>query len=855
MRLRYALFAWGVLGACKGAEPEAPESKSPPLDEVLGPEEARAGVVQSSTELIGGISAEGRPGDIKIYNDRVRFVIQSVRQGDFYLPQGGAVVDADIVRPDGQPGRDAIDEWHGMPGLGRVMDPATVEVVEAGLRGGDAVVRVVGVETPVDFLNGALEAESVVPDLTLEMETEYRLSPGSWLMQVTTTVRPVARDAVFAPGDLLLASDDAGESWTPGKGVGSGGSDLRAWSGWVSDRDDLAIAMFPDSSELGNDGQFSLLEDFLESATLFGEIVSLEQGDEGAWTRWYGAAPDLATLSGAWLEATGQPSQPLSGAVTAPDGPVAGARVIGWLDDEPYTVAVTGDDGRFDMAMPDGVVRTTVDARGDGWNYDHPEGAAQWSPYGLREVGALALEAYASGAPAVPSAEGRGISDTLEVGEPAYLKVRTDDGLPMEVRVQYLEADPGTDGRWVRPRPSGAAAVGWARDGELTLAMEPGTYQVVVHRGQRFERQVVESPPLVGGETTTLDVSLPSAFSHAGWILGDPHVHAAPSPDGYVGMADRLLTMAGTGVQVHFGTDHDGVADYRPLLEPLGLSEVLATVVATEVSPVLRGHTNVYPLEPTDGANGGAWLWYRELVPDTSTHYANIHQNFGDEAFIQVNHPVGTGLADFANWSEGYIGKPDFWADDFTLMEVNNGGSWSGSYPFFADLVNRGKRVVPVGVSDAHGPVSGGLGLNATWFGIGTDEVSSYSDDLLIEAIRAGRTVVSRGVFLTQSIEPGSMVEGSDLTLDVVAHSATWAPVDRLILHRNGEALETVDGTEASFTLEQDQDAWFVVMAEGDTPLSPTYGSTTPWAMSAPIYLDVDGDGWDAPLGPLSFAD
>lgn len=855
MSLRNAMIGLWVLGACGGSETEDPVAKAPPLDEVLGADEARAGVIESASELIGGISAEGRPGDIKIYNDRVRFVVQGVRDGDFYLPQGGSLVDADIVRPEGQPGRDPIDEWHGMPGLGRVMDPTSVEVIDAGLRGGDAVVRVVGVESPVDFLNGALEAASVVPDLTLEMETEYRLSPGSWLLEVTTTVRPVARDAVFAPGDLLLASDDAGESWTPGQGVGSGGSDLRAWSGWVSDRDDLAIAMFPDSSEPGNDGQFSLLEDFLESATLFGDIVSLELGEETSWTRWYGAGPDLATLSGAWIEATGQASQALSGTVTAPDGPVAGARVIGWLDDEPYTVAVTADDGSFEMALPGGAVRTTVDARGDGWNYDHPDGAAQWSPYGMREAGALALQAYKSGAPAVPSAEGRGISDTLEVGEPAYLKVVADDGLPLEVRVQYLESDPGTDARWVRPRPSGAAAVGWARDGEVTLAMEPGTYQVVVHRGQRFERQVVESPPLTAGETTELSVSLPAAFNHEGWMLGDPHVHAAPSPDGYVGMADRLLTMAGTGVQVHFGTDHDGVADYRPLLEPLGLSGVLASVVATEVSPVLRGHTNAYPLEPKEGSSGGAWLWYLDLVPDTSTHYANIRQHFGEDAFIQVNHPVGTGLADYADWVEGYIGKPDFWTEDFTLMEVNNGGSWSGSYPFFADLVNRGQRVVPVGVSDAHGPVSGGLGLNGTWFGVGTDEVAQYSDDLLRDAIRAGRTVVSRGVFLTQSIDPGSTVEGRARTLDVEAHSATWAPVDRLVLHRNGEAIETVDGVEASFTLDPEEDAWFVVMAEGDTTLSPTYGSTTPWAMSAPIYLDVDGDGWAAPLGPLTLAE
>ena len=44
-------------------------------------------------------------------------------------------------------------------------------------------------------------------------------------------------------------------------------------------------------------------------------------------------------------------------------------------------------------------------------------------------------------------------------------------------------------------------------------------------------------------------------------------------------------------------------------------------------------------------------------------------------------------------------------------------------------------------------------------------------------------------------------------------------------------------------------------MAEGDTPMGPIYGSSTPWAMTAPIYVDVAGDGWDAPKPPLTLLD
>ena len=137
------------------------------------------------------------------------------------------------------------------------------------------------------------------------------------------------------------------------------------------------------------------------------------------------------------------------------------------------------------------------------------------------------------------------------------------------------------------------------------------------------------------------------------------------------------------------------------------------------------------------------------------------------------------------------IGRSDFWSDDFELVEVSNGGEWGRAYPFFADLVNRGYGTVPVGVSDAHGPLSGGMGLNTAWFGV-DDDVAQYNDASLAGAIRAGRTVVSRSVFLTSSVMPGETVAG-ELVLDVEALSSSRL-VDQLVLYVNGEPVETIEG-------------------------------------------------------------
>src|SRR5690606_11988635 len=108
------LLALAALG-CRPEEPPAPD-----LTERLGPEEVRAGVVTDERALFAGISAEGRAGDVKIYNDRARFVIQGLREGSYLVGEGGIVIDADVVRPDGQPGRDAVDDWGPMFGFARL---------------------------------------------------------------------------------------------------------------------------------------------------------------------------------------------------------------------------------------------------------------------------------------------------------------------------------------------------------------------------------------------------------------------------------------------------------------------------------------------------------------------------------------------------------------------------------------------------------------------------------------------------------------------------------------------------------------------------------------------------------------
>jgi hypothetical protein len=853
------LFGLVALQACPRPEP-TPTPVVLDLTERLEAGQVRAGVVTDEAALFGGVSAEGRAGDVKIYNDRVQFVVQGARKGSYYLQTGGGVIDADIVRPEGAIGRDLVEKWLPMLGFGRLMlpDENGVQVVSNGSDGSAAVVRVTGQDAPLDLLSGVVENPDFFPEQGLDVTTEYRLEPDSWLLEVTTTITTSTPVDNLAIGDILMGAPELADGWASGTGLQPADGPRQA-TGYIDMRNGGAIAILGAEGPLQPGGAADLIAEIIDLRLVFqNEGEDLGAGETRTFTRYYGAGPDLATLTDAASARSGATTQTLSGTALADDGPVPGARVHVLVDDQPYTVAITDENGEYRVQVPD-VARSTVviDGRGRGMFFDLPAGSPAWPAFSAAPVYERSRIAYASGAPAPPIAEGRGISapGTNALGRSGTLRVTVDDvgdDLPFSVRVG-AGAPGDRDDRLVRRRPGGHVAAGWARGGTLELTVEPGTWDVLVHRGMRYELHT-ETVTIEPGQVTEIEASLPTAFVHPGFVLGDPHAHASPSGDGGVSMEERILVTAGAGIQVHFGSDHDRVADYRPLVSALGLDPVMKSVVADEVSSVLRGHMNAYPLVPDPTLpNGGAVEWWADIPESTDDLVRSIRTRHGADIVVQANHPLDSGVAEYADWEPGFIGTPSFWTDDLDAMEVLNDGEHEEYFPVYLDLLNHGYVVTPVGVSDSHTHFQSDPGVDGTWIGIGSSAVADFDEDALLAAYAQNRTIASLGVFLDMDIAPGTVLT-APTTLDVDARSASWVGVDRLILLRDGEPVETVPGPSASFELTADQDASFVVVAEGDSPMLPLTNKR-PWAASAAILLDLDGDGWDAPLPPLTLND
>ena len=850
MRALYILSLFGM--ACtsdKGTDTAAPLSLD--LTERLGAGQARAGVMDSDAAGIGGMAAEGQAGDIKIYNDRVQFIIQGDRTGHYLAHRAGGVVDADIIRPEGQLGRDYVDDWMPMAGVGHLMGLEHYEILDDGSESGTAIVQVEGSEAAFRYLQGAMESEAIVDDLGLHFVTTYTLPADSWLMEVETTVSSTHGVVYTSVGDIIQAGKEGISTWTPGVGREQGLPDIYPWTAFMGDRNEQAVAVLsPDAESFESNLTVEVMHGLIAITSAFSEVLEIGPDSPVEMRRFYGVAPDLATLTDSWLDMAGIESEVVGDIVTAPDGPVEGARVTVLADGLPHTLALTDIDGQFSAKVPIGAeVSFAVDGRGTGIHVDLPEGAAPYGPYAPGWAQDLSLASWRSGSVPVSIAAGRGTGseeDPLSLAEPGWLELVAGDGIPFESRIQ-LDGDASLNSSLYLSRPSGYTALAWSRDGDVRLPLEPGEYSVLIHRGARWEIQ--QSDFLIeSGQTTTVEVALDLAWENDGWLVGDPHMHAAPSPDGGIPMVDRTVVAAGVGIQLMFGTEHDHVVDYGPLVDALDLAPFMNPITSTEVSPLLRGHFNVYPIDRTNDAHNGLdWLWWEKEWEDTESTMASL-RDAHPESVIQVNHPLG-GLASFAQWSEGRIDKPSFWFEDFDAIEVVNGGHSEDTVALYLDLVNRGVVPAGIGVSDSHGYLSGGPGLNVTYIGMDVDSVTDATPDALVEAILARRTVVSTGPFLRCSIDPGSVITGS-AELEVEVLSPSWIQVDRLHLLKNGEVVETIEGDTALFELFSESDAAYVVIAEGDQNMAPVR-SGLPWAMTSAFLLDVTGDGWESPLPAL----
>ncbi len=844
----------------------------------------RVFVSESEDDLIGGQAATARVGDYVLENEHVRFVVERDERVIGPCPYGGNVIDADIRRPDGEPGRDVVGEVCLFLNAGRTIDPDEIEILADG-SDGPGVLAVTGHLELLDFINLVGIAAGFLNgfDLRLPFDTDaelpltvtvyYVLRPGDQGLRVVTAIRNDGDDTQHLPTSHLIDSGGNVSFFSPTNSLGGFGySGISAESLEGEPLSVLAFrgresthAYMPDAVEgLSDDlplagryfavagvavsllGASSVLRTLLVPPDALPDspaVLHIEPGAVVAVAHWHLVGDgSLASVLDFGYAQAGYALGTLEGTVNGPDGaPVEGARVSAveplMEGERTLSQALTGADGRYSMRVPPAeyVLRAAHDGRVP------------------RETPAVQ----------VATDETTQTDLVLEANGLLHVTIRTPDGdvVPGKITVRCTASCPprptsreqdvtfdGPPGDAVHTEYVGVS-------GEATIALAPASYQVTVTHGPEWSvwphgalASGGEAVEVVAGETAQLEAEVAHVVDTTGAMSGDFHVHSVNSPDSPVPHEDRVRVFLAEGVDVLVSTDHDFITDYGPVIERLGGSDTLATIIGEELTTFDYGHYNGFPvpLDP-NSRNGGAFDWAGG--PDYGKTPAEIFEWYASHEgtqVIQINHPesgyLRTVQADVLNGRtfadrekfrlppqepDPETGDTGLWDEGFTAMELMNGHSrrrfWTVAR-WWLTMHGRGFRPTGTAVSDTHKWYRSLGGSPRTWVFVDADrdEVGTFDEEHFSAAVNAGHAIGSSGPYFLVAARngdnevagPGDVLNapaGETVTIAVTLDLPEWMFVDRVDVFANPEGVVTGPAEEVA------------------EPLTPTVSATVEW--------------------------
>lgn len=442
------------------------------------------------------------------------------------------------------------------------------------------------------------------------------------------------------------------------------------------------------------------------------------------------------------------------------------------------------------------------------------------------------------------------------------VRVTVADGAGAAIPARVTITD--EDNHWVQPYyPSGRHVA--ARMGVAYAMTEPIAFQLPVGRYRLYATHGMEwsmdraSVTVERDREVKVRMTVRRVVDTAGYISADTHLHTRTfSGHGNATVQERLVTLAGEGVQFAVATDHNHNTDYRPDMARLGLDGYFHAVTGNEVTTPI-GHFNGFPLDPDDPVPDYYVRDYVKLVAGIRAKGARI---------VILNHP---------RWPS-VDNSPFAWADlnqvtgetasDMKLTVdavelVNTNTLIDHPMVLFADwfaLLNRGDAITAVGTSDSH-TVEAPPGQARTYVAVKRSRSGAIDEDEIYDALAAGRTSISMGIFtelrLAGGQGPGDLVavERRRLSLGLRVAAPEWIRPRTAFVYLNGQevARREIAGQEGqpvdvdlSFTITTPKhDGHLVCVVVGAPPVAPVWHPVKGYALAAtnPIYLDVDGDG------------
>jgi hypothetical protein len=415
-------------------------------------------------------------------------------------------------------------------------------------------------------------------------------------------------------------------------------------------------------------------------------------------------------------------------------------------------------------------------------------------------------------------------------------------------------------------------------NGRARFGVPAGSYTIYAGRG--FEYSLAqESVQVAAGESRRLALSIRREVPTEGYVASDTHLHTfTHSGHGDASLQERIITVAAEGIELPIAADHDVAIDYNPMASDLNVRQYFTPVVGSEITTP-TAHFNIFPVA------AGATLPDR-TSKQWKTTLDGIYKTPGVKVAL-LNHArdLHSGIRPFGPelFNEAVGENLDGWYMGFNAMEVfNSGATQTDPLELLRDwmtLLNRGRRVTPVGSSDSHDVTRHFPGQGRTYIRADDRDLANLDIEQAVDNFVQGRVMVSYGLLAEITVNgkygPGELATTPEEEVNVAVRvlGPHWVTADRVTLYANGKPVreQAITGQDrrnsprgvlwsgewmvpkpahdvhlVAVATGPGVDGWYWKAAKPSQPDSPHFEARQV-GISGAVWLDADGDGRPTP--------
>jgi hypothetical protein len=355
--------------------------------------------------------------------------------------------------------------------------------------------------------------------------------------------------------------------------------------------------------------------------------------------------------------------------------------------------------------------------------------------------------------------------------------------------------------------------------GNFSFTLPAGRYKIYASRGFEYGVDSVELD-LSLRQNLSRQLKLKHEVNLKDWVSVDTHLHTLEhSGHGDATMKERILTIAGEGLDYAVITEHNKVVNIEDSVKRMKMDKWFTPIAGDELTTNV-GHFNIFPAD--------------SALPHEVNNWAELNENLKknkDVKIVILNHARDMHNGFRPSDSLQYLAAKEIPAN---AMEIINSGSQQTDprqlYLDWLSLISKGIVLTPVGSSDSHDVSRFIPGQGRTYVRKGN----------LFQNFLAGRVSVSFGLFTELTRHP---VKKNSIIVKVYAPS--WIKPTSLSVYANGKKIygsgipsNKISGSNIYVTQinipKFSNNAILVAVAEGGDPAVPWWPIAKPYQHESP---------------------